>query len=480
MQYLMIQNPGEAPVEGYTVLGVSTSRGCAGTIGQFGSGAKHAVNLLLRSGIHPIVFCGPLRLFFFSKEKEMDDGLEVRSYKQVYCRISGKTEKGTVNREQDLGFAEEYGSYDWNGLEMALREFVSNALDRTIREEDGFQKALKEDRLAVKVVDENKVRAKAGFTRIFVPYEQDVIKYHADLGKRFLHFSEPELLTQKVLPKGRNLDDSRTAMIYRKGVLVRQIKGDKEESLFDYNFGEELEIDESRNLDEYSVKHAATKALREAEPHQIAKMFTAAIDDKKVWELTFDSYYLSVEHVYGEKKEKVKQNWKDGWKIAAGDGVLCTDSKYFTESVRKKGFKPITIQRAELMNVAMQVGITTATSCLTWDEVEGKEIIDATPAAIEAVDTVWGWLEKARLTQDLPKPPVFCFRSIMDKESEVMGFVRPGGKEVYLNESISSGGVSKYLLQTALEEVAHYVTGATDMSRDFQDFLFKMIVEVMA
>ena len=60
-----------------------------------------------------------------------------------------------------------------------------------------------------------------------------------------------------------------------------------------------------------------------------------------------------------------------------------------------------------------------------------------------------------------------------------MGFVRPGGKDVYLTESISSEGVNQYLLQTALEEVAHYVTGASDMSRDFQDFLFKMIVEVM-
>jgi hypothetical protein len=35
-------------------------------------------------------------------------------------------------------------------------------------------------------------------------------------------------------------------------------------------------------------------------------------------------------------------------------------------------------------------------------------------------------------------------------------------------------------LQTALEEVAHYVTGATDMSRDFQNFLIQVIVEIKA
>ena len=49
--FLRIQNPGVAPVEGFTLLGVSTTRDCGveGAIGQFGSGNKHAINVL----------CGP-------------------------------------------------------------------------------------------------------------------------------------------------------------------------------------------------------------------------------------------------------------------------------------------------------------------------------------------------------------------------------------------------------------------------------------
>ena len=50
---------------------------------------------------------------------------------------------------------------------------------------------------------------------------------------------------------------------------------------------------------------------------------------------------------------------------------------------------------------------------------------------------------------------------------------------VYFKEDIATA-VNKYLLQTALEEVAHYVTGATDMSRDFQNFLIQVIVEIKA
>jgi hypothetical protein len=38
--------------------------------------------------------------------------------------------------------------------------------------------------------------------------------------------------------------------------------------------------------------------------------------------------------------------------------------------------------------------------------------------------------------------------------------------------------MSKTLVKTALEEVAHWVTGATDNSRDFQDYLLRVIVEI--
>ena len=35
---------------------------------------------------------------------------------------------------EDLGFVMSYGEKDWNGIALALREFVSNAIDRAIRE----------------------------------------------------------------------------------------------------------------------------------------------------------------------------------------------------------------------------------------------------------------------------------------------------------------------------------------------------------
>jgi hypothetical protein len=66
---LLIQNPGVSPIEGFLLLGVSMTRDCGveGTIGQFGSGTKHAINVLLRAGLKVVVYCGKTRLEFLTR-----------------------------------------------------------------------------------------------------------------------------------------------------------------------------------------------------------------------------------------------------------------------------------------------------------------------------------------------------------------------------------------------------------------------------
>jgi hypothetical protein len=122
-------------------------------------------------------------------------------------------------------------------------------------------------------------------------------------------------------------------------------------------------------------------------------------------------------------------------------------------------------------------GIKTESDVLGESEQTGKEILPPTPAAVEAVDTAWGWLETFEMTKSQPKPPVFCFRSLMEAGAQTMGFC--DSKGVHFEEAHASGS-NRMLLQTALEECAHWVTKATDNSRDFQDYLLRLIVEVMA
>ncbi len=64
------------------------------------------------------------------------------------------------------------------------------------------------------------------------------------------------------------------------------------------------------------------------------------------------------------------------------------------------------------------------------------------------------------------------------------GFYRDG--LVFINSDLAGSasltnereGLSNRLLKVALEEVSHHVTGSTDTSRDFQDYLLDLAVKL--
>ena len=66
---------------------------------------------------------------------------------------------------------------------------------------------------------------------------------------------------------------------------------------------------------------------------------------------------------------------------------------------------------------------------------------------------------------------------------QVAGYCRDG--VVFINSDLAPTGVtdvlslSDRLLKVALEEVAHYVTGATDNSRDFQNYLLDLAIKMI-
>ena len=80
--YLKIENVGVCPPEGFTVLGVSLADTSSnqGVIGQFGSGNKHGVAVCLRHDVQPIVFCGSLRLEFFTKPQTVPTARRARIF----------------------------------------------------------------------------------------------------------------------------------------------------------------------------------------------------------------------------------------------------------------------------------------------------------------------------------------------------------------------------------------------------------------
>ena len=73
------------------------------------------------------------------------------------------------------------------------------------------------------------------------------------------------------------------------------------------------------------------------------------------------------------------------------------------------------------------------------------------------------------------KPEIRGFRKVMNGGVVVRGFLRDD--VVYINEDLAHGA-SVELRQTVLEELAHYLTGSKDETRDLQDWAFKFAVRV--
>jgi hypothetical protein len=464
---LLIQNPGIAPVEGFLTLGISTTRNCGvnGTIGQFGSGSKMAVGVLLRAGLKVVVYCGKTRLDFYTRDDEVNDGLVRTPIKRVMCKMGG-----TSSRTVDLNYTLDFGSIDWLEVGMALREFISNAIDRTIREENGeFIPALQDGRLVVAAVDDAKVRARDDCTRVYIEMNDDVQRYLMELPKRFLHFSKrPEQVKQSMLSKNRG----GPVVVYRAGVFVREIE-QRETAVYDYNFKvDELQIDESRNSSEYAIKAAIARLYRTATTAELVPVFETMVAQTPVFEDSLDSDYIISR--WDEPKAEQKKNWRAAWQKVAADAVMCGPSNTVCEFVARKGYSIRQLRSAGIVEAAARFGIRTDASVLSDTEQKGREKLPATKAAEAAVTTVWGWLVALDMTDGKDRPPVGCFKDHMNGGSRMLGFCDETG--VYLAEDHASG-VTKMVLKTALEEISHWITGATDCSRDFQDFLLRVIVE---
>ena len=506
-EYLMVENPGVAPESAFTLLGASTKRedDTGKIIGKFGTGNKHFVTSCLRAGLYPVAFRGTDREEFNYVQREEDTGMGKKIQNIVTVKLNQK-------KPRDLGFVLEHGSVDWNKLDFGLREVVSNALDRAVAQgEYDFQEAYKAkkplnwveksknkhseeweelenalgvyrtiasdyQKVVVRLVSANQVRAKAGHTRVFVPASDEVKHFYANLNKWFLHFQEPELLNREILPKkNRNLGDSKSAVIYRRGVRIREIRSSIE-SLFDFNL-EQLELKEDRNADDWSISYVAAKSMANANVDQWSQLWQSFLDGRKVWEHDFEHYGLE-DKVHSEEQKEI---WKKAFdRVAGEDAVLATMDG--GKMVSRKGFK-VVVAPEKFVNVAQKYGIRTPASVLSEDEKSGRQIFDATSSAQLAVDFIWDLCEKHSMTNGKKKPLVKTFRKIMDAGSQLLGFYKDN--VVYLNLDIATEvnvtnwkDLSHQLLTTTLEEVAHHASGAGDFSRDLQDWAFNMVMHV--
>lgn len=472
---LLIQNKGICPETAFTLIGSSGSRSNDSLIGQFGSGAKLAIVTLLRAGKKVTVYCGKTRMEFKTKTIVINDGLEERREERVYVQYGG-----TSKRKEDLGWTLGMGELDWEcNLDMAIREFVANAIDRTNKEHqyndgDTVRQAFVDRDLAIEVVPDSYQRAQDGYTRVFIDACDKCQEYVDNIHMKFLHFGNTDL-GRRIIPKVNPA--KKKAQIYYNGVFVTELSHSPD-SLRDYNFtGDQLKIDESRNLDEFRARAAIGKLYKDGSVDDLVVLFTALSRGEACLETGLDSYYIK-SNSWESGNEQRRSRWQEAWERVNGNAVACGhDQGLVAEFARKKGYKYSIIEATAMLDVVRDYGIKGVSDVLTDNERKGRTITAPTFEAIDALNTVWAWITATDLidTEKCQKPTVKGFDEITDAESECWGFYKPGEPVIYIRNDC--GG--EYLLETVLEEVTHYVTGAQDGSRDMQNFLMRLFIRWM-
>ena len=425
VQYLKICSVSTTnPVDMFT-LGVSTARGVDGKIGQFGSGSLMSTLLWLRlTGESPIFMLNGVRVEFDSRPERTTTG---GTFHRVFQTIDGV--------ETPLSVALEYGELDWTEAHMALREWISNALDQGA---DIVAALSKVDSLAC---EQNEVC-------VFVPMSADVRKYWAKIDTYFLHFTQKQ--DEVVLPKSK----PSVCRLYRKGVFVRELPNLK--TLFDYNLP--LDINECRTGSSDSMESAVLSCVHGDNPnlpqHYFQALFNAILAGCQSWEATSPSSYL-----YGGWSTFLTSDYVKNVKvIRSGSKLQGTgtpiDSTWYNGFIKRNpalsGYDDLFAERNEIIELPADTETQAlANRCF-------KFLMTLIP----------GGDKKGK-----GMPTVSTFKTLDGSMPSCLGRYDAERHRVFVWQDQRSS------VQTMLEEMAHAISGQYDCSRGFQEYLFRCLAE---
>lgn len=429
--YLMIRNVGLCDVESFTLLGASSARGNQTKIGQFGSGAKHGIGVLLRHGISPTVYIGKSDKLTFGYVEKVVNGST--------CHPITMARNG--RKPQELSYTLEHGSIDWTELRMALREFIANAIDNSGNTSD------------IEIAWTEKPRAKDGFTAVFIPvdsqHQREIQEYVTQKkNEHFLHFAGKQ--HEKFLTR-----TGESGKLYFHGVYIRDIG----ESAFDYNV-DNLNIDECRNADPWEARTSVAELLNN-DTDKMAVVMRKLAKTPDMFESEISQYYLD--------REASEQAFT---KAFGENAVLCCGLKHAHEAVARKGYTPVVLPCGWHDRLETATTVKKDSEVIASHELKGQEVEPATEDMVSTVDKVWELIEIAEMTKGKAKPAILAFKPHMESEAQTYGQYDNG--TVYLHKDLAG----KQLYAVALEEIAHHITGAGDMSRDLQEFTFRLVAAI--
>lgn len=434
--YLQISNQGLCPPDRFLIFGLTTSRGVKENIGQFGSGIKHAILTLMRSNIEIIIYSGNTEITFLSKQEFSDN----HPYRRVYYYVNGV--------EHSTNIALEFGELDWStSIEMALREIIANAIDCA------------QDITNIIIEEVEKPYGAENITSVFVKSNAQIREYINQLANKFLHFRDDGSLLNKIVEK----NDNSGARIFHKGVFVKEINNHGP-SLFDYNFGDEIKIDESRNLNIYGCMNDAAKSIA-TNKEALKKVFFALKENKTYYETSFYRYQLE------DVARRNSELWKQAWLECFGDKSVMVgiEDGILARKAIENGYKPILFHNKEWINACIIGGIPTPIQVCTNIDHNGSEIIPPTKECILKLKEVWSILKECNMTFNKEIPNIWMFRRLTKNNQILCGYTKDN--TIYINEEFVN-------YPTIFEELSHYISEYCDETRDFQNYLLMLICEM--
>jgi hypothetical protein len=421
--YLNISNKGEASSSAFRIMGDSTARG-TDQIGQFGSGAKHAILVLLRHKIQFRIFAGLREIPVNIVEETHGD----RKIPVVYID----------NLPTSMSL--EFGAIDWTEPSMALRELICNALDQGSLIGDAVQFTTQE------------LIPTAGITQVQIEANigGPVWAAASELDKMFLHYKSLE--NTSILPK----EKTSPLKFYRKGVFVSE---SPIETLFDYNdTAGAVKIDESRQFSGFNLSAMMVSCVNQADyPQQdqwINKIHGEVLSEYKQSPYEFSISYYSFH--YGDyARSKAKE-------IAAElyDCKAISNEAYIEAS--KSGLRPL-LAKYEVFDSLFGCDLEQAKSILQSKERTVTKC-ELRYAWQQLFDMAWTALENKNLTNGKAYPTLQGFQHT--GKDLLLGYVE--SDIIYLNNDQAS-------IATAIEEIIHYCYGVNDFTREFQEISMKML-----
>lgn len=461
-RWLLIENLGVCGTDLMTIVGASTSRSNDEMLGQFGSGFKYSVALLLRQSIGLRVYVGTNGYEFGVDERSTRDvtgnRFDIREVVMKQVAGSGRKTKG-------MGFDVSFGEIDWQDVGMAAREFISNAADASMALSNNY------DKVRVEIVDEPGKWAKEGHTRVYIQATGPIVKYFEGLHENFLIFDTVYDKSQTILPKK---DPGSNVRIYRKGVLAGTFNYP---SLFDYNF-HDIDVNECRIVRESSAKDHCTAYLREAPEDSLIEYLEAIRDGKAVWETTqIDLHGLRLYSWEKTTYPATLNRWKNAIRrVFSDDGVVCQNDRE-VDAVGRKGLKPVRIDDGYLAHALASFEMKSANDVLDSFERDGRTKIELSAPQQDFCRSIWNRLVGLGVTEDKPMPEIEGYHDLMNSGSNILGYYDRERKVVGLSRDILD---TKFLLtKTFIEEASHYISGAGDCTRDLQDIAFRIAAKLM-